>query len=88
MCERWIFTVPREMNIRSPISGFVSPPAAWRTISSSVGVRLSQPADGRYSLEGMARDLKAVLDATSGGRPVVLVGHSIAQTSGQSAMVR
>jgi pimeloyl-ACP methyl ester carboxylesterase len=37
----------------------------------------SQPADRRYSLEGMARDLKAVLDATAGGRPVVLVGHSI-----------
>ena len=44
MCERWIFTVPREMNMRSPISGFVRPAAAWRTISSSVGVRLSQPA--------------------------------------------
>jgi pimeloyl-ACP methyl ester carboxylesterase len=42
------------------------------------GLGLSgQPADGRYSLEGMARDLKAVLDATAGGRPVVLVGHSI-----------
>jgi pimeloyl-ACP methyl ester carboxylesterase len=42
------------------------------------GLGLSaQPADGRYSLEGMARDLRAVLDATAGGRPVVLVGHSI-----------
>ena len=37
----------------------------------------SQPADGRYSLERMAQALKAVLDATAGGRPVVLVGHSI-----------
>src|SRR5215213_5054037 len=42
------------------------------------GLGLSgQPRDGRYSLEGMARDLRAVLDATAGGRPVVLVGHSI-----------
>lgn len=39
--------------------------------------RSSQPEDGGYSLERMAGDLKAVVDATSGGRPVVLVGHSI-----------
>jgi hypothetical protein len=32
------------------------------------GLGLSgQPRDGRYSLEGMARDLRAVLDATAGG---------------------
>jgi pimeloyl-ACP methyl ester carboxylesterase len=42
------------------------------------GLGLStQPKDGRYSLEGMAHDLRAVLGATAGGRPVVLVGHSI-----------
>jgi pimeloyl-ACP methyl ester carboxylesterase len=42
------------------------------------GLGLSrQPAEGRYSLERMARDLRAVLDAAAGGRPVVLVGHSI-----------
>jgi pimeloyl-ACP methyl ester carboxylesterase len=42
------------------------------------GLGLSrQPADGRYSLERMAWDLRAVLDAAAGGRPVVLVGHSI-----------
>lgn len=39
--------------------------------------RSTQPADGQYSLERMAADLKAVLDATCGGRRVVLVGHSI-----------
>ncbi len=37
----------------------------------------SQPADGRYSLERMAQNLRAVLDRTGDGRPVVLVGHSI-----------
>jgi pimeloyl-ACP methyl ester carboxylesterase len=42
------------------------------------GLGLSrQPKDGRYSLERMARDLRAVLDTTATGRPVVLVGHSI-----------
>jgi alpha/beta hydrolase family protein len=42
------------------------------------GLGLSrQPQDGRYSLERMAGDLRAVLDATAGNRPVVLVGHSI-----------
>jgi pimeloyl-ACP methyl ester carboxylesterase len=42
------------------------------------GLGLSgQPKDGRYSLERMARDLRAVRDATAGDRPVVLVGHSI-----------
>ncbi|MFC7478692.1 alpha/beta fold hydrolase [Dankookia sp. GCM10030260] len=42
------------------------------------GLGLStQPKDGRYSLEGMAHDLRAVFDATAGGRRVVLVGHSI-----------
>ena len=39
--------------------------------------RSRQPADGRYSLERMARALRTVLDATARGRPVVLVGHSI-----------
>jgi pimeloyl-ACP methyl ester carboxylesterase len=34
------------------------------------------PADADYSVERMARDLAAVL-ATTGDRPVVLVGHSI-----------
>ena len=37
----------------------------------------SQPSDGRYSLERFARDLKAVLDASCGSRPVILAGHSI-----------
>ena len=42
------------------------------------GLGLSgQPGDGRYSLERMAGDLRAVLDATAGGSPVVLLGHSI-----------
>lgn len=42
------------------------------------GLGLSrQPTDGKYEIERFARDLKAVLDATSGGRPVVLMGHSI-----------
>jgi pimeloyl-ACP methyl ester carboxylesterase len=39
--------------------------------------RSTQPADGRYSLERMAQNLRAVLAQTGGGRPVVLVGHSI-----------
>jgi pimeloyl-ACP methyl ester carboxylesterase len=34
------------------------------------GLGLStQPKDGRYSMEGMARDLRAVLDATAGAGP-------------------
>jgi pimeloyl-ACP methyl ester carboxylesterase len=42
------------------------------------GLGLStQPADGKYSLERMAQDLRAVLERTGEGRPVVLVGHSI-----------
>ena len=40
-CSRWVFTVPREMNNTSPIAGLVSPAAASRTTSNSVGVRLS-----------------------------------------------
>jgi pimeloyl-ACP methyl ester carboxylesterase len=39
--------------------------------------RSRRPADGRYSVDRMAEDLGAVLRATAGGRPVVLVGHSI-----------
>lgn len=42
------------------------------------GLGLStQPSDGQYSLERFARDLRAVLDASSGNRRVVLAGHSI-----------
>jgi pimeloyl-ACP methyl ester carboxylesterase len=37
----------------------------------------SQPADGRYSLERFAQDLKKVIDVTAAGQPVVLLGHSI-----------
>jgi pimeloyl-ACP methyl ester carboxylesterase len=37
----------------------------------------SQPADGRYSLERFAQNLKTVIDASTKGRPVVLIGHSI-----------
>jgi pimeloyl-ACP methyl ester carboxylesterase len=37
----------------------------------------SQPADGHYSLERLAQALRVVLARTGGGRPVVLVGHSI-----------
>lgn len=47
MCDRWIFTVPATMNMRAPISALVSPSAVWRATSRSVGVRLSQPPDGR-----------------------------------------
>ena len=39
--------MPREMNMRLAISGLVSPTVAWWTISSSVGVKLSQPLEGR-----------------------------------------
>jgi pimeloyl-ACP methyl ester carboxylesterase len=39
--------------------------------------RSSQPSDGKYSLERMAQDLRAVLARTGEGHPVVLVGHSI-----------
>src|ERR1700712_4884930 len=39
--------------------------------------RSSQPADGHYSLERLAQALRAVLSRTGGGRPVLLVGHSI-----------
>ena len=39
--------------------------------------RSSQPADGHYSLERLAQALRAVLARTGGGRPVLLVGHSI-----------
>jgi pimeloyl-ACP methyl ester carboxylesterase len=35
------------------------------------------PTNGDYSLEKMARDLEAVLQATSAKSPVLLVGHSI-----------
>src|SRR3954466_13770781 len=42
------------------------------------GLGLSkQPRDGRYSLERMAGDMRAVLEATAKDRPVVLLGHSI-----------
>jgi len=37
----------------------------------------SQPPDGQYSLERFAQGLKAVLDASSGDRHVILAGHSI-----------
>ena len=41
------------------------------------GLGLSkEPADHDYSLENLARDLDAVIN-TAGGRPVVLLGHSI-----------
>lgn len=38
--------------------------------------RSSQPADGRYSVERLAEDLRGVI-AHTGDRPVTLVGHSI-----------
>lgn len=48
VCARCVFTVARPMNSRCPISGLVSPSAASRTTSSSVGVRLAQPEEGRF----------------------------------------
>jgi pimeloyl-ACP methyl ester carboxylesterase len=38
--------------------------------------RSSQPADGRYSVERLAKDLRSVI-AQTGNQPVTLVGHSI-----------
>ena len=38
--------------------------------------RSTQPADGRYSVERLAEDLRSVI-AHTGDRPVTLVGHSI-----------
>jgi hypothetical protein len=43
----WVLTVPRPMKSRSPISGLVRPSATSLTTERSVGVRLSQPLDGR-----------------------------------------
>jgi pimeloyl-ACP methyl ester carboxylesterase len=39
--------------------------------------RSSKPDNHDFSLDAMAADLDAVLDATTGGRPAVVVGHSI-----------
>jgi pimeloyl-ACP methyl ester carboxylesterase len=39
--------------------------------------RSTQPRDGRYSVQRLAEDLRAVIAAYADGRPVVLVGHSI-----------
>lgn len=39
--------------------------------------RSTQPSDGRYSVQRLAEDLRAVLAAHGSGRPAVLVGHSI-----------
>lgn len=39
--------------------------------------RSGRPASGDYSLEAMAKDLKAVLDAMVPNRPAVLIGHSM-----------
>jgi pimeloyl-ACP methyl ester carboxylesterase len=39
--------------------------------------RSLQPSDQDYSLDRMADDLAAVIAGTAGGRPAVLVGHSI-----------
>ncbi|HEX4164798.1 MAG TPA: alpha/beta fold hydrolase [Bryobacteraceae bacterium] len=36
-----------------------------------------RPADGDYSLERMARDLRVVVSTVAKDKPVVLVGHSI-----------
>jgi membrane-associated protein len=46
-CDRCVFTVPRLMNSLAPISGLLSPSTTRPTTSSSVGVRLAQPADRR-----------------------------------------
>jgi pimeloyl-ACP methyl ester carboxylesterase len=37
----------------------------------------TQPSDGKYQLDRLAENLRAVLNDTAGGQPAVLVGHSI-----------
>ena len=59
MWERWTFTVPREMNMRSPIWGLVSPSATSSMTLSSVGVRLSHPRAGRLR-SPRARRIQAI----------------------------
>jgi pimeloyl-ACP methyl ester carboxylesterase len=39
--------------------------------------RSTQPSDGRYSVQRLAEDLRAVIAVHADSRPVVLVGHSI-----------
>jgi pimeloyl-ACP methyl ester carboxylesterase len=53
--------------------------AGYRLIAWDLpGLGMSEkPRNNDYSLESMARDLDAVIGVAGGGRPVVLVGHSI-----------
>lgn len=63
---------------------------AWRSVRQALAKRhrvvlwdlpglgrSTQPADGRYTVERLAEDLRAVLGTQAPDRPVTLVGHSI-----------
>ena len=70
-CARWVWTVRRETNNRSPICGFDRPSATSSTTVTSVGVAVPAHAGSTVSDAGAAADTEAAQRRRGSGRIAV-----------------